>query len=175
VLNNTEKADCSRPYPDWTTSPYVVPYPVGASYDLLTGNCDPGHQGENRYGYDFLMPIGSVVAASRGGEVVFSEERWSDSGRNPSENNGVVIAHGDGTFSFYFHLQQNSVLVDLGDTVIQGQVIARSGASGTGPQHLHFHISLCYPGCGTEPTTFSNTDPNPGGLSRGHYWPALPY
>jgi murein DD-endopeptidase MepM/ murein hydrolase activator NlpD len=67
------------------------------------------------------------------------------------------------------------VIVSVGEQVSQGQVIAASGSSGTGPQHLHFHVSLCYPGCGSEPVTFFNTDPNPGGLFRGHRWPALPF
>ena len=39
----------------------------------------------------------------------------------------------------YLHL--NGILVKEGDSVKQGQVVARSGATGivTGP-HLHFHI-----------------------------------
>ncbi|RME86675.1 MAG: M23 family metallopeptidase, partial [Planctomycetota bacterium] len=55
--------------------------------------------------------------------------------------NKVLIDHGDGEYSFYCHLKQNSVIVKVGDKVKAGQMIARVGNSGaSGMPHLHFTL-----------------------------------
>ncbi len=171
---SSSRADCAG-YGAWQSSAYVLPYPVGRSYEVMTGNCDPAHSGVNRYGFDFRMPIGTEITAALGGTVVFVEERWPDSSRSGAQNNGLVIEQDDGLFGNYWHLTRDGVLVAVGDRVEQGDLVALSGASGTGPRHLHFHVSACYPGCGSEPINFRNTDPNPNGPTSGRHWPALPY
>jgi hypothetical protein len=48
-----------------------------------------------------------------------------------------------GRFAFYEHLQRGSIVVQPGQRVTRGQVIARLGSSGStsiGP-HLHFHVA----------------------------------
>jgi hypothetical protein len=51
-------------YPDWQSSPYVLPYPAGQTYPIHQANCSlGGHHGAYRYSYDFLIPIGSLVTA----------------------------------------------------------------------------------------------------------------
>jgi murein DD-endopeptidase MepM/ murein hydrolase activator NlpD len=152
----------------------VLPYPVGRSYVVLTGNCDPAHSGVNRYGFDFTMAIGTEISAAMGGIVVLVIEQWPDSSHDGNQNNGLVIEQDNGLFGNYWHLTQNGVLVALGERVEQGAVVALSGSSGTGPKHLHFHVSACQPGCGSEPINFRNTDPNPRGPTSGRAWPALP-
>jgi murein DD-endopeptidase MepM/ murein hydrolase activator NlpD len=53
----------------------------------------------------------------------------------------VVIDHGGGIQSMYFHLSQ--VIVEVGQLLKKGEIIGLSGSSGrvTGP-HLHFGIRL---------------------------------
>lgn len=53
-----------------------------------------------------------------------------------------MIEHVDGTVAFYAHLKQNSIVVETGDTIIEGQFIALSGNSGNtmGFPHLHFGV-----------------------------------
>ncbi|MFO0829310.1 MAG: peptidoglycan DD-metalloendopeptidase family protein [Phycisphaerales bacterium] len=53
--------------------------------------------------------------------------------------NYVMIAHGDGRITRYWHLKKGSVAVAEGDHVVAGQQIGLVGSSGnsTGP-HLHF-------------------------------------
>ena len=55
--------------------------------------------------------------------------------------NTVLLDHGQGLISGYFHL--NKTLVNIGDVVLQGQHIADIGATGrvTGP-HLHWNVYL---------------------------------
>jgi len=165
-------------HPDWQTSPYVLPYPVGVSYSVLTGNCDPGHQGPNRYGYDFSMPIGSPITAMRGGTVIYVQESNFDSDHVNGTSNHLVIDHGDGTYSTYFHMTHDGIVVNVGDVVVQGQLVAYSGASGTGPAHTHVHVKDCVEVqvfCESSPFTFRNTRPNPNGLHQGESYEALPF
>lgn len=56
--------------------------------------------------------------------------------------NYIIVDMGHGYFSFYAHLQPNSIRVKKGDRVTRGQVIALLGNSGNSDSpHLHFHIT----------------------------------
>ena len=55
--------------------------------------------------------------------------------------NFVVLLHSDGTTGEYYHLEQGSVVVALGEHVRRGQLIARSGNTGySNVPHLHFGV-----------------------------------
>lgn len=60
---------------------------------------------------------------------------------NYGYGNGVVINHGDGTFSMYAHMA--SISVTKGQTVTQGQQIGTMGSSGMS-SGAHCHFELCY-------------------------------
>jgi murein DD-endopeptidase MepM/ murein hydrolase activator NlpD len=83
-------------------------------------------------GMDIAMPVGTNVAAARAGEVAFA-------GDVPGYGLTVVINHADRISTRYAHLSE--IAVAAGQPVAEGQVIARSGATGrvTGP-HLHFEV-----------------------------------
>jgi murein DD-endopeptidase MepM/ murein hydrolase activator NlpD len=171
-------------YPNWSASPYVLPYPVAASYNVIQGNCSPpgnGHRGANRYAYDFGMTIGTPIVASRGGTVVEVEESHTDGQIGPTGlDNFVVILHEDGSTALYGHLTHNGVAPILGELVVKGQIIASSGNTGNtaGIPHLHLSIQDCDPvtlgttSCPSRPLTFSNTDANPSGLALGQSYTA---
>ena len=171
-------------YPAWATSQYVLPYPIGASYNVIQGNCSPpgnGHRGANRYAYDFGMTVGTPIAASRAGTVVEVEESHTDGQIGPTGlDNFVVILHNDGSTALYGHLTHNGVTPVLGDPVARGQIIASSGNTGNtaGIPHLHLSIQDCDPvtmgtsACPSRPLTFSNTDANPNGLVLGRSYAA---
>jgi murein DD-endopeptidase MepM/ murein hydrolase activator NlpD len=81
-------------------------------------------------GIDFAAPAGTPVVAANAGRVALVAEFFFP-GRL------VVIDHGLGLYTLYFHLQ--SIGVAEGEVVGRGQPIGTVGATGraTGP-HLHF-------------------------------------
>jgi hypothetical protein len=83
-------------------------------------------------GVDIHLPAGTPVRAVAAGNVAFSGE-WFFGGRS------VVLDHGGGLFSVYYHLQETAVAE--GQRVGKGERIGAVGSSGraTGP-HLHFGV-----------------------------------
>lgn len=88
----------------------------------------------NHKGIDIAVSTGTSVMATSGGTVTVA-------GWQSGYGYVVYIDHGNGVVSRYGHLSK--ILVSVGDTVSQGEVIARSGNTGnsTGP-HLHFEIRV---------------------------------
>jgi murein DD-endopeptidase MepM/ murein hydrolase activator NlpD len=122
---------------------YRLPYPEGKSHLVVQGyNSRFSHRG--RLGLDFKMRSGSPITAVRSGVVTALQEGNTKGGVSRKyyrQANSVTIRHSDGTMSFYGHLQHNGVVVNVGDTVQQGQLIARSGSTGySALPHLHFSL-----------------------------------
>jgi len=175
-----EYPESCGPFPDWTTSAYVLPYAVGSSHYVSQGTCsNGGHRGPYKYSYDFAMPIGTTVTAARAGVVSEIRIQFKDGQSGEGQSNWVKIRHADGTITAYSHLTHHGVLVKIGDVVVAGQPIGLSGNTGNtgGRPHLHFHLCACSEpvDCGTLPLTFRNTAPNPDGLHAKRNYPALPY
>jgi murein DD-endopeptidase MepM/ murein hydrolase activator NlpD len=124
---------------------YALPYASGNSYRVLQGYGSRfSHTGLEEFAIDLDMPIGTAVHAARAGVVARLEEShakgcWEDGCGKFA--NFIVILHSDGTTGEYFHLQQKGALVNVGDSVSQGQKIAYSGNTGhTTMPHLHFAV-----------------------------------
>ncbi|MCB8976981.1 MAG: LysM peptidoglycan-binding domain-containing protein [Ardenticatenaceae bacterium] len=85
-------------------------------------------------GVDFAGTIGTPILAPANGTVVFNQLL-------ELRGNTVILDHGQGIFSAYFHLSETFVAV--GDTVTAGQTIASGGSTGlsTGP-HLHWDLRV---------------------------------
>lgn len=102
---------------------------------ILTSGFGPRQHpitGEHRdhAGLDLAAPAGSPVLAAAAGRVEFAGEQGG-------YGNLVVITHGDGSQTYYGHLDE--VAVKEGQMVSAGQKVATVGSTGvsTGP-HLHF-------------------------------------
>jgi len=167
---------------DWRASAYVLPYGVGEAYRVNQGNCSGfGHSDFWKYGYDFDMPIGTLITAARDGTVLHAQDGARDGDR--TRTNLITVEHDDGTVAVYSHLTLNGVHVSVGQSVLAGDVIGQSGDTGNtgGLPHLHFSLHPCgdlpgLPGVGTcvsIPVNFRNTDANPTGLERNRYYEAL--
>lgn len=145
-----------------TGGKYQLPYPDGTTYQVYQGNKDGySHSDQwNLYAWDFGMPEGNTVVATRSGKVVSlyegSQTRLTSMNGWAQYTNYVLIDHGDGTSSFYSHLKYNSVLPNVGDYVSQNQPIAQSGNTGfsTDP---HLHYSVQKTPSYIPPAGFSNT------------------
>lgn len=83
-------------------------------------------------GIDLVLPEGTPVVAISDGVVAFAGEQFFG-GRS------VVLDHGGGLFSVYYHLKEAAV--SDGQPVARGDRIGEIGMSGraTGP-HLHFSV-----------------------------------
>lgn len=177
------QSDCGG-FGPWQQSTFVLPYTVGETYRLNQGNCSGfGHSGFWQYGYDFEMPIGTVIAAARDGEVVHAQDGANDGDR--ARTNLITIEHPDGSVALYSHLTLNGVQVTVGQQVLAGDTIGLSGDTGNtgGLPHLHFSLHPCrslpgLPGtdnCPSMPVNFRNTDANPEGLIRNRNYEAMPF
>lgn len=158
---------------------YVLPYPVSRAYYCSQGfNSDFSHHGSFKYSVDFIMPVGSVITASRAGQVVHTDASFSDDDHAIGHENVIIIRHADSTHARYVHLTQNGVLVSINEWVQPGDTIGLSGNSGESRYpHLHFDVTQSFSGRSdqTIPFDFLNTEPRPVGLHHGHVFEAMPY
>ncbi len=85
-------------------------------------------------GVDLATNKGEIIISAASGRVITSQ--FSD-----SYGNYMVIEHYGGLKTLYAHCEE--LLKNAGDTVTQGEIIAKVGSTGrsTGP-HLHFEIIL---------------------------------
>ena len=89
------------------------------------------------------------IIASKSGVVVYPTAGAPTSCPNGATNsncgggygNYIIIQHTDGNYTLYAHLHPDSILVKAGESVEQGQVIAKMGSTGfSSGTHLHFEI-----------------------------------
>ena len=85
-------------------------------------------------GTDFRAKTGTPLVASNRGKVVLVKNRFF-------AGNSVVIDHGQGIYSGYYHMSKFAVKV--GQMVEKGELLGYAGATGrvTGP-HLHFTFHI---------------------------------
>ena len=128
---------------DDTSYIYGLPYEEGESHLLVQGYFSSFTHRE-RAALDFKMKRGTKICAAREGVVVRLKEDGDRGGlkkRYRPYGNYVIIQHADSSRAGYWHLQKDGVLVNVGDTVKKGQVIALSGKTGYSfTPHLHFLV-----------------------------------
>lgn len=123
--------------PKTTPVKYYLPFPAGKSFGRMPGAAS--HTAvQNKYAVDFSMRTGSPVRAAADGIVIKIVESGPDRG---GQQNSLIIQHADGMCTCYLHLKNKGVIPKLGEFVFQGDVVAYSGASGTGVPHLHFSVN----------------------------------
>ncbi|HUR65871.1 MAG TPA: M23 family metallopeptidase [Chitinophagaceae bacterium] len=100
------------------------------------------HKGERAL--DFKVKMGTKVCAARAGVVTSTREDSDVGGLKPenlSDGNYIFIRHSDGSIANYWHFKKDGVLVNVGDTVVGGQLIGYSGNTGYSAfPHLHFEV-----------------------------------
>lgn len=128
---------------DDTSYVYALPYQEGKTFRVIQGYFSRFTHKE-RAALDFNMKRGTNITAAREGVVVRTKEDGDRGGLNKKYRpfgNNIVIQHADGSRAGYWHLQHNGALVNVGDTIRKGQVIALSGKTGYAAMpHLHFLV-----------------------------------
>lgn len=115
---------------------HPVKGPITTKYGQTTDAHGKELWGGNQHkAIDYGVPVGTPVQAAASGTV---KATGSGAGER-SYGNYIELDHGNGYTTLYAHL--SSIQVTVGQTVVQGQVIGLSGATGyaTGP-HLHFEV-----------------------------------
>jgi murein DD-endopeptidase MepM/ murein hydrolase activator NlpD len=146
VRIGAEAAELSRRFsrvtpPRWRT-PFLPPVEEYRPANFGARRVINGHPRMPHSAVDITLPTGTPVRAIADGQVAFVAEQFFG-GRS------VVIDHGGGVFSVYYHLKEFSVAE--GQEISRGDRIGSVGATGraTGP-HLHFGVRV--PGGRVDPT-----------------------
>ena len=141
-----ESAELSRRFsrvtpPRWRT-PFLPPVEEYRPSNFGARRVINGDPRKPHSAVDIHLPGGTPVRAIADGQVAFAGEQFFG-GRS------VVIDHGGGVFSVYYHLKEFPVAE--GQEISRGDRIGSVGATGraTGP-HLHFGVRV--PGGRVDPT-----------------------
>lgn len=122
---------------------YALPYEEGKSFRVIQGYFSRFTHKE-RAALDFNMKRGTNITAAREGVVVRVKEDGTKGGFNKKyrpDGNNIVIQHADGSRAGYWHLLHDGALINVGDSVKKGQMIALSGKTGyAAVPHLHFLV-----------------------------------
>lgn len=113
---------------------FLVPVEGGIAGTFGQKRVINGQEKNPHTGEDIRAPLGTLVVASNSGKIVLSGDFFFN-------GLSLVLDHGGGLFTMYFHLSE--IKVKHGDWVKQGQAIGLVGQSGraTGP-HLHWGARL---------------------------------
>ncbi len=138
VSYNAESIQVLEQFDDLLSQLEILPFllPVYGRISSYYGVRKSPFSGSPRmhHGLDFALPYGSEVFSTAGGRIV-SVKRHSIYGLM------VDVEHTGGIRTRYAHLSKS--LVNVGQTVESGQIIAKVGSSGrsTGP-HLHYEVHI---------------------------------
>jgi hypothetical protein len=109
---------------------------------IVKGSTFKGNPAQNENYYCF----GDTLFAPGGGQVVemlnsVDENIPGETNKKQLFGNYVIIDHGNEEFSVLAHFMKNSIVVNVGEFVTQGQVIGLIGNSGNSTEpHLHYHL-----------------------------------
>lgn len=122
---------------------YKVTSPFGWRVDPVTGKGSGEHKGIDLVLWRGTGGTTAQICAAWDGYVSAVRDEVEGFDRNRSAGNYVVIDHGDGVVTRYYHLAADSVRVAAGDEVHAGEVIGMMGSTGysTGA-HLHFQVEI---------------------------------
>ena len=116
--------------PSGSATPGSFRWPVRGRVISEYGNKSNGEKNE---GINLAVPEGTSVKAADDGEVIYSGNELKGYG------NLVLVRHKNGYVTAYAHASE--LLVNRGDKISRGQIIARAGATGSVSQpQLHFEL-----------------------------------
>jgi hypothetical protein len=128
----------------------IVNYVDWQDTGILDHNCGTktynGHQGTD-YSLRSFVQMDSIVDvfAAASGVITFVKDglfdRETEGDVSKGLGNYIAIRHPNKYYSYYGHLKKGSLLVKVGDSVSQGDIIGAVGSSGNSTDaHLHFEV-----------------------------------
>jgi murein DD-endopeptidase MepM/ murein hydrolase activator NlpD len=122
----------------------VDPAPLAVQDYSCHGFAYDGHRGHDAPLRSFAQQaIGIPVFAIRDGVVALAQDGFPDENVFPGVDDGnyLILDHGDGTQSWYFHLKKHSVAFATAQSVAAGQQVGLAASSGYSfAPHLHFEV-----------------------------------
>ena len=114
---------------------FLVTSPFGPRVHPVTGEVGAPHLGIDGALWDGRSLVECGICAWADGTVVEAADSDGPAGTH------VVLDHGDGLVTRYFHLERGSLCVAAGERVLRGQRLGHMGRTGraTG-EHLHFQM-----------------------------------
>ena len=144
--------------PVWAaaSSPYLLPFPSGASVYVTQGNSEGNHEAANgeQYAFDFVVaggqtPTGTDVVAARAGTVIGAQSGSSGAANLCAtwmcwtQAAFVLVDHGDGTSALYEFVNPK---VNVGDHIVQGERVGGLKESGMSvAAHVLFQVETTPP------------------------------
>lgn len=116
--------------------PFIMPIEGRLTTDFAEIRYVNNEMSSSRHsGIDLAAPTGTEVKAPNNGKVTLAMNDLLSTG------NTLVIDHGMGLFTSYYHL--DTIAVKVGDVVEKGSIVGTVGTTGfsTGP-HLHYAVSI---------------------------------
>ena len=131
--------------PENSQNIYNKPFPIETKVSQMINNpLEGSHKGPFKGAIDFIVPLETPVLAAYDGivtDVVDSNDRYGPCSEFAEYLNYITVKHNNGEFSQVAHLEKGSVTIKIGDKVIVGQQIAKTGNSGwMSEPHLHFIV-----------------------------------
>lgn len=115
-------------------APFILPRDAAFTAFFGDQRVFNGSLASVHYGLDLRGAVGAPIHAANAGEVVLVRDCFTS-------GNTVIIDHGAGLYTLYFHLSRYDV--SEGQRVERGQLLGAVGSTGrvTGP-HLHWSVHI---------------------------------
>ncbi|MBA1432287.1 MAG: M23 family metallopeptidase [Epsilonproteobacteria bacterium] len=119
---------------NYLREPFILPIESSITSEFGKARVYNGSLRGYHSGTDFRAKVGTPIKAANDGRVVLAQKRFYSGGT-------VVLDHGKGIYTCYFHMSKFDVKKDA--LVKRGDILGLSGESGrvTGP-HLHFSARI---------------------------------
>lgn len=155
IINNVTYASGDPAYSVITSEFYYRSDPYTGETSMHTGlDIGPVSRGYGEV---------NVIAVKAGTVTIAQNDSNCESNGNEEYCNGsgygnyIIIQHDDGNSTVYGHLHKDTIVVSVGQTVYQGQVIAKVGSSGRSTG-LHLHFEVRENGTAVDPTNYISMD-----------------
>lgn len=116
-----------------------------ASNQIFAYDFSRGHKNDGANLSDYEAFDAEIIAPANGivTEVVYDRPDLPIGRKDTvrASGNKILIDHENGEFSLIAHFKQNSIIVNIGERVNQGQLLGLCGNSGnTTEPHIHYHL-----------------------------------